>query len=248
MQTVYIGNTLINDVFLGSNRMADVRSTPPTLVTSSLIFYWDASVSASAANWRNVLPYGNRTGSLTQTTYTSTYPQSFNLTGSVADINFGTSPAELQSSPYTVIMIVSQKNDTALTNLTWWGGAGGGSNISFQTTGSIGSTKKLRVANAATSSIASTLNFTLNEFHQVALTVGSSTFAGVNVWVDNNKESFTGGASVGTPSGPYWIIGTDSGLRPLSGSVIAYTAYNRVLSDSEILQNYDYFQTRLGNI
>jgi hypothetical protein len=171
----------------------------------------------------------------------------FNLTGSVPDINFGSAAGELQSSPYTVIMIVSQKNDTALTNLTWWGGSAG-SNISFQTTGSIGSAKKLRVVTDNSSSIASTLNFTLNEFHQVALTVGSSTFAGINVWVDNNKESFQGGTSIGTVSGPFWIIGTNNSLRPLSGSVIAYTAYNRVLTDSEILQNYDYFQTRLGNI
>lgn len=247
MQTVYIGNTLVNDVMLGANRMTDIRSTSPTIVTSSLIYYWDASVSASAVDWKNVIPYGNRTGSLTQTTYTSTYPQTFNLTGSTADINFGSVAGEIQSSPYTIIMVVSQKNDTALTNLTWFGNSPS-QNLSLQTTGSIGSSKKLRVSTDNSSSIASNLNFSLNEFHQVALTVSSSTFAGINVWVDNNKESFTGGTAIGTIGGLYWIIGNENSQRPLSGSVIAYTAYNRVLTDSEILQNYDYFQVRLGNI
>lgn len=247
MQTVYIGNTLVNDVMLGSNRMADVRSTPPKLVTSSLVYYWDASVSASAANWRNVIPYGNTTASLTQTTYTSAYPQTFNLTGSVADINLGSTPAQIQSAPYTVLMVVSQKNDTDLTNLTWWGGSPF-SNLSLQTTGSIGSPKKLRVKTDNSASIANNLNFTLNDFHQVVLTVNGSTFADINVWVDNNKQSFTGGTTLGSIGSLYWIIGTENSQRPLSGSVISYCAYNRVLTDSEILTNYDYFQTRLGNI
>lgn len=247
MQTVYFGNTLVNDVMLGSVRMTDVRNVAPKLVTSSLIYYWDASVSASAANWRNVIPYGNRTASLSQTNYTSIYPQTFNLTGSVADINLGTRPGELQTSPYTVIIVVSQKNDTALTNLTWFGNSPGQS-LSLQTTGSIGSAKKIRVSTDNSSSIASNLSFSLNEFHQVALTVGGSTFADINVWVDSNKESFTGGTAIGTIGGNFWIIGNENSQRPLSGSVVSYTAYNRVLTDSEILQNYDYFNTRLGNI
>jgi hypothetical protein len=255
MQTVYFGNTLINDVMLGSNRMADVRSTSPSIVTSSLRYYYDASISASAANWRAVIPYTGssaRTGSLTQITYTSTYPQSFNLTGSVADISFGGGvPNELTGSgPYTIQMFVKPVNDMGNTNLFWYGTAAG-NRIEVQMSGSIGGTKFLRIQTGTSASVATNCVVSLNEYHQIVLTTdGSSTFAGYNLWVDNVKQSISGSTANGAPpdTGLFWVIGTNSALRPLSGSVISHLVYNRKLSDSEILQNYDYFQTRIGNI
>ena len=249
MQTLYVGNTLINDVMLGSTRMADVTNTPPKLVTTSLTYYFDASISSSAANWRSVIPYGNRTGSLFQTNYTSTYPQTFNLTGSVPDINFGSTPTELKNSPYTILMVVNQKNDVGRANLTWYGNSSGGSNVFLQASGSVGSSKFLRVATDNSSSVATNLSFTLNEYHQVAMTVTGSTFAGVSVWVDNNKQTFQGADTfTGNNGSFYWIIGTENSQNPLSGSVLAYCVYNRVLSDTEILTNYEYFRARLGFI
>jgi Concanavalin A-like lectin/glucanases superfamily len=255
MQTVYFGNTLINDVMLGSNRMSEVTNTPPTLVTSSLRYYYDASVSASAANWRAVMPYTGssaRTGSLTQTTYTSTYPQSFNLTGSVADINFGGGvPNELTGSgPYTIQMFVKPVNDTGNTNLFWYGSVEG-NRVEVQMSGSIGGTKFLRIQTGTSASVATNCVVSLNEYHQIVLTTdGSSTFAGFNLWVDNVKQSISGSTANGVPTdtGLFWVIGTINSQRPLSGSVISHLVYNRKLSDSEILQNYDYFQTRIGNI
>ena len=125
MQTVYIGNTLVNDIFVGSGRQSDVFNVSPSIVTASLVYYWDAAYSASAANWRNVLPFTGsvaKTGSLTQTSYTSTYPQSFNLTGSVADINFGATPSQLVGTgPYTLILYVKPVNGIGNTNLLWYG-------------------------------------------------------------------------------------------------------------------------------
>jgi hypothetical protein len=254
MQTVYIGNTLVNDVMLGSSRMSEVTNTPPKLVTSSLRYYYDASISASAANWRAVLPYTGssaRTGSLTQTTYTSTYPQTFNLTGSVADINFSPTPNELTGSgPYTIQLFVKPVNDTGNTNLFWYGAAlGGGPGLQLQMSGSIGGTKYLRIETDASSSVATNCEVALNEYQLITLTTnGTANFSGISVWVDSVQQSILGSEVFNVTQTSYWIIGTISGIRPLSGSVISHLVYNRKLSDNEILQNLTYFKARIGDV
>lgn len=249
MQTVYIGDTLINDVYLGSIRASEVTNTPPKLVTSSLVYYFDASISASAANWRTVLPYGSKTGSLFQSSYTTDYPQTFILTGSIATIEFaGGTPSELQTNPYTLQILVYQKNDTALTNLTWWGNSGGGQNIQIQTSGSIGNNKFVRFDTPNSSSLANNIPFTLNDWHLVSVVVTGSRFDTVSLWVDNNKQNLGGTTTFGTIGTLYWAIGTNNSQNALSGSVVSYSVYNRALSDSEILQNYTYFRNRLGYI
>ena len=245
MQTVYVGNTLINDVFLGSQRMDDVtqyKIPSGALATSGLINYWDASISASAANWRNVIPYGTRTGSLFQTSYTATYPATFNLTGSIPDINFGTTPAAVtaSNSVYTILINVKPTNDVALANVTWFG------EQELQMTGSIGGTKYLRINTATSSSIATNLPVSLNQWHQIAITKTSdTTFASFNLWVDTNKQAISGSTSLNNiVDDRYWIIGTNNSLRPLNGNVISYLLYNRVLSDTEITNNFYYFKSQ----
>lgn len=254
MQTVYIGSTLVNDVMLGSSRMSEVTNTPPKLVTSSLSYYYDASISASAANWRAVIPYtgsSTHTGSLTQTTYTSTYPQTFNLTGSVADINFNGTPNELTGSgPYTIQMFVKPVNDTGNTNLFWYGAAlGGGTGLQLQMSGSIGGTKYLRIETDTSSSVATNCEVALNEYQLITLTTnGTANFSGISVWVDNVQQSILGNEAFNVTSTSFWVIGTISAIRPLSGSVISHLVYNRKLSDNEVLQNLTYFKARIGDL
>jgi hypothetical protein len=246
MQAIYLGNQQINAAALGNLPVSDIRlgQPIPSLVTESLSYYFDAAISASSANWRSVVPYGNRTGSLFQTTYTAVPPQ-FNLNGAVADINFGTVPNEIKQAPYTIIIVAKQKNDVGTANLTWFGNSSLGPNNFLQTSGSVGSSKFIRVATNVTSSVATTLSYTLNEYHQVAMTVSGSTFGGVSVWVDDNKQSLSGSGQFASQSlSIYWVIGTENSQNPLSGSVLAYCVYNRVLSDSEILKNYAHFKAR----
>lgn len=254
MQTIYIGNTLVNDVMLGANRMSDVFNVSPSIVTSSLLYYFDAAYSASAANWRTVLPFTGsmgelqRTGSLTQTTYTSTYPQSFNLTGSVADINFaGNTPNELTGSgPYTVQLFVNPVKDTGSMNLFWWGNAAG-SDLQLQMSGSIGENKFLRIETSGTSSVATNCVVALNKYQLITLTAdGTNQYSTFNVWVDGVKQAISGSTSFAPLGTLYSVIGTYSSQRPLSGSVVSYLTYNRKLSDNEILQNLRYYQARLG--
>jgi hypothetical protein len=60
-----------------------------------------------------------------------------------------------------------------------------------------------------------------------------------NTWV------FSGSGQFASQSlSIYWVIGTENSQNPLSGSVLAYCVYNRVLSDSEILKNYAHFKAR----
>jgi hypothetical protein len=247
MQTVYIGDTLVNDIFVGSGRASDVFNISPSIITTSLNFYWDAAYSASAANWRNVLPYGNKTGSLTQTTYTSTSPQSFNLTGSTADIVFGgTVPNALTGSgPYTIQMYVNPVKDTGSMNLFWFGSSG--DDLELQVSGSIGSKKYLKIATSSTSSVATNCEVSLNEYHLITLTTdGNNSYSGFNVWVDGNKQAISGSNSFAPIPNLYWVIGANNSQRPLSGSVVSYLVYDRKLSDNEINQNLRYFRARTG--
>ena len=246
MQTVYIGNTLVNDVFVGSQKANDVLSYTPTIVTSSLIHYFDASYSASAANWRDSV--GNRTGSLFQTSYTSTYPESFNLTGSIPDINFGSVPVSLQGSgERTVIVWVYSKAGNTKRNMTWMGSVNSSDLVLFHT-GSATGLNYVAIGSDATSSVATSLPISLNEWHQVAYTTdGTNTYGGINLWLDSNKAQLSGASTfnVGTL---YWIFGTSNSNFPFSGSIFTQMIYNRKLTDNEILQNYQYFKYRLGLI
>ena len=250
MQTVYLGNTLINDIFVGSGRQSDVFNVSPTIVTSSLVYYFDAAYSSSAAGWRAVLPYtgsSTKTGSLTQTTYTSTYPQSFNLTGSAADINFAGAVTPLTTTnQQTIILYVKPVNDTGNTNLMWWGTVEG-NRTEIQMSGSIGGDKFLRIVTNSSSSVAQNCKVSLNDWHQIVLTTdGTTTFSAFNVWVDDVKQSISGSTVWAAPGNSFWVIGTFAGQRPLSGSVVSHLVYDRKLSDNEILQNLRYFRARLG--
>jgi hypothetical protein len=265
MQTVYIGSNLVNDVMLGSQRMVDVFNVSPSIVTSSLALYFDASYSASAANWRATLPFTGsgtistttlqRTASLFQTDHTAIYPATFNLTGSQASIDFnGGVPLELTGSgPYTIQLFAKPVNDIGIVDLFWYGNALGGGGIStqIQISGSIGGTKFLRIETEVSNSVARDCVVSLNQYHQFTFTAdGTENFNGLNVWVDSTKQAISGSASfVPLPSkntGPYNAIGTNNGVRPLSGSVVSYLIYNRKLSDNEILQNLRYFNARVG--
>lgn len=258
MQTIYIGNTLVNDIMLGSNRMSDVFNISPSIVTSSLFYYFDSATSASAANWRATIPYtgsggATRTGSLFQTNYTSQNPATFNLTGSQASIDFGGgTPAVIAGSgPYTIQLFAKPVNDIGLIDLFWYGAAlGGGTSYQFQISGSVGGTKFLRIETDLTSSVARDCVVSLNQYHQFTFTAdGTANFNGLNLWVDGTKQAISGSTAFGPlVNTTYHSIGTNNGQRPLSGSVVGYLIYNRKLSDNEILQNLRYFNARVGTI
>lgn len=79
MQTVYIGNTLVNDVMLGSQRMDDVvQYISPGYVTNTATLILDAgnptSYIGTGTNWNNIATGFNTTASIEnglQTTYTA---------------------------------------------------------------------------------------------------------------------------------------------------------------------------------
>jgi hypothetical protein len=248
MQTVYVGNTLINDVMLGSQRMDDViqyKIPTGSLTTSGLVYYFDANTNADNTSWRTVQPYGNVTGALFQTNHTSAYPASFNLTGSIPDINFGATPTVLRdsNSTYTVLMTVKPTNDAAAANLTWWGD---GRRSTLRLIGDVGGTKYMQIDTDTSSSIATNLPVSLNQWHQLGLTkTTNTTFASFNLWADTQKQAISGSTSLTDIINPfYWIIGTANSNVPLNGSVISYLVYNRVLSDTEIINNFYYFKSR----
>jgi hypothetical protein len=263
MQTVYIGNTLVNDVMLGSNRMSDVISTAPSLVTSGLTLYFDAAYSASSTQWRaKVTPSGTAlTASLSQTIYSTTPPQYLNFTGSASVCTYIAGPAEgaLTSASLagtgarTVMTFIYPKESSSLDNNIVWTGGAGDDRLFFQiTSGSLNYLKIETLKGTTTQSVATQLGeIPYNQWNLVGYTTnGTNTYNGIDVWMNTQKQSLSGSTqwNVATTGTAYMEGSTAFGIKPYYGYVASTVVYNRKLTDSEWLQNYEYFQYRFGNI
>ena len=253
MQTVYIGNTLVNDVMLGSQRMQDVLLDKPSIVTSGLTAYFDASFNATTSSWRATS--GNFTASFGGTVYNSAYPQNYQLTGSLAGITYGLNTALSTASlsgtgSRTLIAFVSPVSSSNEGNIVWCGD-GALNGLRFLVTSS---SLNLKIVSNGTAS-PSTETFTglgglsLNNWSMAAYTTdGTNNTNGINVWLNNTSQSFSNGGTwdIQTVGTRYWETGTIGGLLPFRGRIAFHLVYNRKLTDSEMLQNYEYFKFRFG--
>lgn len=263
MQTVYIGNTLVNDVMLGSDRMSDVISTAPSLVTSGLTLYFDAAYSASSTQWRAKVTPPNTalTASMTQVVYSATQPQYLSFTGSVSTCTYIAGGAEgaLTSASLagtgarTVMMYVYPKESSSFDNNLVWTGGNGDDRLFFQiTSGSLNYLKIETLKGTTTQSVATQLGeIPYSQWNMVAYTTnGTNTYNGIDVWLNSSKQSLSGSTqwNVATTGTAYMETSTAFGIKPYYGYVAATVVYNRKLTDYEMLKNYEYFQYRFGNI
>jgi hypothetical protein len=255
MQTVYIGNTLVNDVMLGSQRMGDILLDKVSIVTSGLTAYFDASFNASASSWRATT--GNYTASIGGTIYNSTYPQNYQLTSSIAGITYGLNTALSSASlsgtgSRTMITFISPASSSTDATVVWTGdGAPGNPGLKFLVTSSSLNLKIIsdRTASPSTETFTGLGSLSLNNWFMAAYTTdGTDNTNGITVWLNNASQSFSNGGTwlVAEAGTRYWETGAINAQFPFRGRIAFHLVYNRKLSDAEMIQNYDYFKLRFG--
>lgn len=253
MQNIYVGSTLINDVYLGSGQMQNIWLNQPYIEYTNLQYWFDCSFSASAANWRaNV---GNATGSLVNASYQSSYPPRYVLTGANNEILFSPgNPGGSGTAARTTTVAFNTATTGSVQNIVWFGNPTSdflGLQIS---TGSSGTDAYLKVQytnfaspfTGTTSSIATELGpISPNKWYVATLQTTGSTFAGITVWLNNKSQTFSGTGSW-TANNLYWINGAANGVSPISGSIQSNLYYNSYISSSVVLNNYEYYKLKLA--
>jgi hypothetical protein len=252
MSTVYIGDTLVNDIFLGSARIGEPNPVNLTLVTSGLTAYFDAAYSASSVNWKSTT--GKYTASFLKTIYQSSPPQYYEITGSISDITYGDNEnlnsASLSGTGSRTVMVwINPSSGSADSNILWYGNPAGNKLLFEISSGSIGQ-NYLKIANDTSSSIATANGaVSLGNWQMATYTTnGTNTFSGINIWLNSNKQSIAGATTwdIDTTGIRYWETGTVNSSLSYLGKIGAHLVYNRTLTDAEIIQNVNYFKSRFG--
>jgi len=269
MNQYYVGNSLINDSYLGTILINDLFNYVPTLITSGLRTNFDAAQSASAANWRTSTPSAvPLTASLTQTRYVtgSGFPF-YQLTGSVASIDYafnqnvidvGWGDSVGASYARTIMIVFNPASSSNASTLVYGGrlySATTGSVLEMQlVTGSNGNrylgvytqTSDGSSETSKSSSLAQNLGVVNNDTWYVATLTsdGTNTYNAFNLWLNYDKQSISGSQTWFVQAqtlSTYYGSGTFGALRNFPGKIAHTLYYDRKLSDAEIQQNYQYF-------
>jgi hypothetical protein len=252
MQTLYIGNTLINDIFLGSQRMDDtLQSQPPTLpITDGLVFYVDAGLPASYAgsgastvNGLNYVTGTPRTGTLSGG-FTQLYGGAFTFSASagIPGIPFTDSGMPSGSQSRTLGSWVYNNNTGG--NPLWYGTAATDQGIGMQQIGTNGGT--FRFYGYA------------NDFDTAVTNMWDRWVYMVGTFDGTNAKIYLNGTLIATSNRSGWnttLSGTltvgrsqfgGSGGNFVNGYLGQAQIYNRTLSDAEVLENYNRFSSRFS--
>ncbi len=249
MQTIYVGNTLINDIALGKSQIQNIWAQPPVISPINLQYWFDTSFSASSVNWK--ANFGNATGSLASTTFNSEYPPRYVMTGN-AEINMNTGNPGVGNAQRTNTVVFNTATTSSIQNISWFGNPSTSDLIALQiVSASAGGSAYLKFlyinsVGAQTGSIATNLGpISPNKWYVATLQTTGSTFAGVTLWLNNTSQSFTG-TNGWTSDSVYWSIGAASSANPFSGSIAANLYYNSYISQSAVLENYEYYKLKLA--
>jgi len=268
MQTVYIGNTLINDVMLGSQRMDDVLQLNVTPIRTGLTALWEGNYNTATSSWRAYV--GNYTasmdpaganGKVTLITGSNKTPY-YAFSGSLPSFVWGnasdiTSTGQDLAKARTVLLWINPSSLTNQSVLSWCGqNAGGVLNGDLQfVISSAANQNKLVISGSlpngggviSTGSAVNLNSVVTGSWQMVGYTTnGGNTIGAFEVWLNNSKQALTGSGIWGVKvdgGNNFWEFGLVSGIKPYSGSMAYQFVYNRKLSDSEIIQNYDYIRS-----
>ena len=223
----------------------------PILITSGLILRIDAgnlsSYAGSGTNWLDLSGNGY-TGSLVNgPTFTSSFNGSIVFDGSNDQVRFGGVTSALSTSLTYNIWFNPSVIDTSRT-LFWDDDYQGGGDSWVQITsgGAIQSQRDADGFGVLTSSTTISANNWYN-FAMVANGASGKTFYlnGQNVGSNNVAISTRSGRSYITLGASF--DGTNSIANgTFNGKIATFLVYNRALSASEVLQNYDATRTRFG--
>lgn len=254
MQLVYLGNTLINDVMLGSQRMDDVLQKQYSMVSSSLTAFFDGNYGvASGSNlWSaSVSPL---TASIGRGYYDEA-STSFILTGSLSTITYGVNDGLVSASiagvgDRTMTVYFKPNDGTTESNLVWTGNPGNDRILFMMTTGSANYLKLLTVrAGTTRRQVATSLGgVNINQWNFAAYTANSTgAINNIVFYLNGSKFNLTAAGDWGseTAGNDFWETSTVNGIYPLYGNVAFHSVHNRVLSDAEINEIYNYYKQRI---
>jgi len=208
------------------------------IVTNGLVLNVDAgftpSYTSSGTTWYD-LSYGVNNGTLTNgPTFNSTNGGYIVFDGADDYINCGNI---MPSTAYTKCVFFYITNNSTNNNLI--SGGGNGTHYFYP-----GQSNFLRAGHFQGAELVSNTSFTTNTWYHGAVTFSTTSgFAmyqnGVSVGTNPSTSTFTGGNIV--------LIGAyNPNSNLLTGRIAVAQVYNRVLSASEILQNYNAQKSRFG--
>jgi hypothetical protein len=252
MQTVYIGNTLINDVFLGSQRMDDALQIPaPTLpVTGGLVFYVDAGLPSSYAgsgatvNALNYVTGIPRSGTIGAGGYSSQNGGTFTFSSASNPTGILFSDDAMPTGSQSRTLGAWVYNNATGGNPLWYGTAATNRGIGIQQIGTNGDTMRFYGYG--------------NDFDTAVTNMWNRWVYMVGTFDGTDAKIYLNGTLIATSNRSGWntlLSGTLTvGRTTFSGTngnwINGFQAqaqiYNRALSDSEVLYNYNVFSSRFS--
>lgn len=251
MRTVYLGNTLINDVMLGSQRMDDIIFKEPSAaielppVTGGLVLFLDSTQPASypgaGLSWYNLVAGQTITASLQSNVVYTTGPY---LTGSYLQVTGSANgyieiPGVNFTSSNSTVMCATRytggDNQRMLAGLNnnWLLGHWQASTINYYA-----GTQPVYGIDIPGETSPNDTNWRIY--------AGTANIAG-DSWGLYTNASLTAQNANGTDGPDGLQVGRASGGGETSNGQVCFIAvYNRVLSGTEITQNYNALKYKVG--
>ena len=206
-------------------------------VTSGLITYLDAGVNSSypgtGTTWTDLSPAANNFTLTASPPWTSAGSTSyFTMSG-----GYAVSSAILPAAAYTkiaVFYVTGNYNNIISGGVTSTDHAFWGNNGQFLQAGH----------NSAWSTVVSPVTTPLNQWVYGAVSFNTST--GWRLYLNQNTPVTNASTTTFTPTPAVCEVGAYQNGNFLNGRAAVAMIYNRVLSDAEITQNYNYFKSRFS--
>lgn len=206
-------------------------------VTSGLITYLDAGDNASypgtGTTWTDLSPAANN--------FTLTSSPPWTSAGSLSYFTFAggyaVSAAILPATAYTkiaVFYVTGAYSNIISGGITSSDHAFWGNNSQFLQSGH----------NGAWSTVVSPVTTPLNQWVYGAVSFNTTT--GWRLYLNQNTPVTNASTTTFSPTPAVCEVGAYQNANQMNGRAAVAMIYNRVLSDSEITQNYNYFKTRFS--
>lgn len=225
----------------------------PKLVTDGLVRYYDAGTNYVTGSYRwydATNPINATPAQLQSATMVSRYVDNginsyFDFNGTTNTLMFATPNATpyavTGANPRSVFAVVYNRTlgDRCYFAL---GSDVAGNGAKFAVRCDVTS-NKLRFECQGANYISS-IQVVANKWYVAGCTFQGTTQAGVRLWQNLQSEQCTGTQAINT-SNAYINLGATMGnLQVMDGYFASFIYYDRVLSNEEIAQNYEYFKTR----
>jgi len=214
----------------------------PRIVTNGLILVLDAadknSYSGSGTSWTD-LSGNNNTGALTNgPTFNSSNGGNITFDGINQCVVVNSNASILSTTAYTKIAWFYPTNFATGNNII------GGGNSGQHTMWLAGGNKLNAGHNGSWSTIVSNTTLSLNNWYFGAVTFNTTT--GWVLYLNGVSESTNASTTTFTGNGEILLAAYGTGTNVFTGRIACGLVYNRVLTATEILKNYNATKTRFG--